>query len=153
MKTQVRRITPLDPEYWQDDSGQRPSREITYRSSAYVPALPVEQKPTRRIAGDLNISTPQQAVLSVDLRTTAVDRAHGFNIETGRLATIAGLFAVVIACVGYGHTFMALGTLLTFGVWFTLVYFVMWGIHRILTPEFVALLNAVFSWVYIFRRG
>lgn len=138
-----KRLTNLDyqnPEYWHDE----PTTAIVpAKRGELVRPLPQPAPVVARRMGPIDINMPQQSILTVDMRTNAVDRATGFNIETRWLATIGGVFAVLIACVGYGHPFMTMGTLLTFGTWFTLVYFAMWLIHRILTPEFIALFNAI----------
>lgn len=151
-RTTVRRITPQDPEYWQSDSGPAVARgnagapHVTNDRAALVPAQ-------RRPAQPIDINMPQQAVLTVDVRTNAVDRANGFKIETDRLALFGATLAVLISWVGYGNPLLTLGTLLVFGVWFVGIYFAMWLIHRILTPEFIALFNAVVAALLAFRRG
>ncbi len=101
----------------------------------------------------IDINMPQQAVMSVDMRTTAVDRAQGFSIETHQLSMVVGALAVLIGVFGFGHPFLTLGTLFTFGIWYTLVWLAAWLFHRIVSPEGLAFFNAIMMWRYINRRG
>ncbi|TXH52433.1 MAG: hypothetical protein E6Q97_15920 [Desulfurellales bacterium] len=156
MKTQVRRITPQDPEYWTDAmSGPVVAkREINYQSSAYVPALPQPAAAIeRRMVQPIDINMPQQSVMAVDVRSSYRDRAEGFSIETHQLSMVTGLLAVLVAVVGFGHPFLALSTLWTFGVWYTIVWLGAWLFHRIISPEGLAFFNAVMMWRYVNRRG
>lgn len=149
-QTTVRRITPQDAEFWTDEM----SGPVVQRN--FVPPVAPGQQQTpmqRRIAGDLNVNVPQQAVMAVDMRTTAVDRARGFSIETHQLSLVTGLLAVLVAVVGFGHPFLALGTLWTFGIWYTLVWLGAWLFHRVISPEGLSFYNAVQMWRYINRRG
>lgn len=139
----------LAPEYWRDEET---TAIVPKRTNNFVAPDP---KPTvvRRTASSIDINMPQQSVMSVDMRTCAVDRAQGFSIETHQLSVVAGVLAVAIAVIGKGHPFFALGTLWTFFVWYSLVWLVAWLFHRVISPEGVAAFNAIMSWVYIFRRG
>lgn len=131
-----------------NDYVSKPTREAAaiapVQPKAWVPEVRPQQTPVvvRRME-PVEINMPQQAIMQVDHRTNGQDRAKGFVIETDRLALFGGVLAVLISWVGYGNPLLALPTLLTFGIWFCVVYFVMWLIHRVLTPEFVALLNAL----------
>jgi hypothetical protein len=66
---------------------------------------------------------------------------------------VTGLLAVLVAVVGFGHPFLALGTLWTFGLWYGLVWLAAWLFHRIVSPEGLAFFNAIMMWRYINRRG
>lgn len=154
MSHNKRRLTNLDyhnPEYWQDEpqtTAITPAQRQTY-VSAPQPAPVV----ARRLVEPLDINLPQQSTMAVDMRTTAVDRAQGFSIETHQLSVVTGLLAVLVAVVGFGHPFLALGTLWTFGLWYGLVWLAAWLFHRIVSPEGLAFFNAIMMWRYINRRG
>lgn len=155
-----KRLTSLDyqnPAYWTDDSstGSPPATAIVpVKRGEMVKPLP---QPTpvvaRRIVEPLDINLPQQSTMVVDMRTSAVDRAQGFSIETHQLSVVTGLLAVLVAVVGFGHPFLALGTLWTFGLWYGLVWLAAWLFHRIVSPEGLAFFNAIMMWRYINRRG
>jgi len=61
--------------------------------------------------------------------------------------------AVLVAVVGFGHPFLAMSTLWTFGVWYTIVWLAAWLFHRIVSPEGLAFFNSIMMWRYINRRG
>jgi hypothetical protein len=150
-----KRLTNLDyqdPAYWQDE----PTTAIVpAKRGEMVKPLPQQQGPVvaRRIVEPLDINLPQQSTMAVDMRTSAVDRAQGFSIETHQLSAVTGLLAVLVAVVGFGHPFLALGTLWTFGLWYGLVWLAAWLFHRIVSPEGLAFFNAIMMWRYINRRG
>lgn len=150
MTTNNRKLTNLDyadPAYWQHDDASASS--ATARRNTYVAAPKSEPVTARRYPVTVDMNMPQQSIMTVDMRTSAVDRAKGFAIETHQLSVVTGILAVVVAVVGFGHPFLALGTLWTFFVWYTIVWLAAWVIHRILTPEFIALYNARMSWRYL----
>lgn len=150
-----KRLTNLDyqdPAYWQDE----PTTAIVpAKRGEMVKPLPQQQGPVvaRRIVEPLDINLPQQSTMAVDMRTSAVDRAQGFSIETHQLSVVTGLLAVLVAVVGFGHPFLALGTLWTFGLWYGLVWLAAWLFHRIVSPEGLAFFNSIMMWRYINRRG
>lgn len=151
--SEQKRLTNLDyndPAYWHDE----PTTAIVpAKRGELVKPLPQPAPVVARRIEPIDINMPQQAVMSVDMRTTAVDRAQGFSIETHQLSMVVGALAVLIGVFGFGHPFLTLGTLFTFGIWYTLVWLAAWVLHRIISPEGIAAFNAVMSWVYIFRRG
>ena len=148
-----KRLTNLDyqdPAYWTDE----PTTAIVpAKRQTFVPAPKAEPVVTRRMVEPIDINMPQQAVMSVDMRTTAVDRAQGFSIETHQLGLVVGVLAVLVAVVGRGQPLLTIGTLFTFGIWYTVVWLAAWVLHRVISPDGIAAFNAVMSWVYIFRRG
>ena len=152
-----KRLTNLDyqdPAYWQDE----PTTAIVpAKRGEMVKPLPQQQGPVvaRRIVEpvDIHIDTPQQSLMNVVMRTSAVDRAQGFTIETHQLSVVAGLFAVLIAVFGQGHPFLTLGTLFTFGLWYTIVWFAAWLIHRVISPEGIAMFNAIVGAILALRRN
>ena len=150
-----KRLTNLDyqdPAYWQDE----PTTAIVpAKRGEMVKPLPQQQGPVvaRRIVEPLDINLPQQSTMAVDMRTSAVDRAQGFSIETHQLSVVTGLLAVLVAVVGFGHPFLAMSTLWTFGVWYTIVWLAAWLFHRIVSPEGLAFFNSIMMWRYIIRRG
>jgi hypothetical protein len=108
--------------------------------------------PGRRIVEPLNIHIPQQSTMTVDVRTSYRDRAEGFVIETHRFGLVVGGLAALVAVVGWGYPILTIGTLLIFGLWYGLVWLVAWLFHRIISPEGLALFNAVMMWRYVNRR-
>jgi hypothetical protein len=147
----MRKLTNLDyqdPEYWEQEEPVA-SQPQTKRGELVRP-LPQQTVTARRYQPvNVSMNIPQQSVMTVDMRTSAVDRAQGFTIETHQLSVVTGLLAVLIAVVGFGHPFLALGTLWTFGVWYTLIWFMAWLFHRIISPEGLAWYNAVMAWRYL----
>ena len=149
-----KRLTNLDymqPDYWTDE----PSTAITPAKRGELVRPQPQQTPVvaRRIVEPLDINLPQQSTMAVDMRTSAIDRAQGFSIETHQLSAVTGLLAVLVAVVGFGHPFLAMSTLWTFGVWYTIVWLAAWLFHRIVSPEGLAFFNSIMMWRYIDRRG
>jgi len=64
-------------------------------------AQPSRRQPMQAIPVDVNyeIAVPLQSTQHVEMRTTAVDRAHGFAIRTRQLGLIIGLAITVAAIV------------------------------------------------------
>ncbi len=149
-----KRLTNLDydkPEYWQDEP--QTTAIVPANRQTFVPAPKAEPVVTRRMVEPIDINLPQQSTMAVDMRTSAVDRAQGFSIETHQLSIVVGALAVLIAVVGFGHPFLAMSTLWTFGIWYTIVWFLAWLFHRIVSPEGLAFFNAIMMWRYVNRRG
>lgn len=148
-----KKLTSLDyqnPEYWEDVP--QTNQPQTKRGELVRPTPPpVTARRYEPITVDMNV--PQQSIMAVNMTTTAVDRAQGFTIETHQLSLVTGVLAVIVAVVGFGHPFLALGTLWTFFIWYTLIWFLAWLFHRIVSPEGLAFFNAIMTWRYINRRG
>jgi hypothetical protein len=124
------------------------------RQTLVLPERVTREPVVARPVPPLDINIPQQAIMSVDMHTTAVDRAKGFAIETHQLSVVAGVLAVLVFVAGLGHPFWSLSTLTTFFVWYSLVWLAAWLFHRVISPEGLAFFNALMMWRYIFsNRG
>lgn len=119
------------------------------RSGNYV--APARQTDiVRRVPQALELPA---APVQLTSNNTATDRAYAFVIETNRLSLFVGLLAVLVAVVGWDRPLWTMGTLLLFGVWYTLVWVAVWLVHRLLTPEAIALLRECMTWLWLFRKG
>lgn len=90
---------------------------------------------------------------TVDVRTSHVDRAKGFNIAITPLALVVGFLAVVVLVAGYDYPLFSLATLGYFWTTFAVCWVIGYVLSNIImTPEFAGLLDVVMKWVYLFKE-
>jgi len=89
------------------------------------------------------------AATSVELRTTYEDRAKGFQIATFPVAVAFGLAALIVGVVGWAVPVVSITALGVFWV-STLVWWLGgWLIHTLVSPDGIALLQAVLGYRYL----
>ena len=83
------------------------------------------------------------AQTSVELHTTYLDRAKGFQLVTLPIAIAFGVGALVVAVVGYSVPFVSLAALAVFWLAFLGWWLLGWTIHHIASPDGIALVQAM----------
>jgi hypothetical protein len=114
----------------------------------YVEAYPVPV--VRRVEilppepGAVDLRAPVE--IRQELRTSAVDRAKGFNISTAGLAAMVGVGGVLLAVVGWQMPLFSLAALTTF---FTLamgVWLIAWAWYNLASPDGVGVLSVLLQY-------
>lgn len=89
------------------------------------------------------------AQTSVELHTTYVDRAKGFQVATLPISIAFGIGALVVAVVGYRVPVLSLGALAVFWLAFLAWWLVGWAIHTVASPDGIALVQALLMYRYV----
>ena len=89
------------------------------------------------------------AQTSVELRTTYLDRAQGFQLATLPISIAFGVGALVVAVVGYSVPIISLGALAVFWLAFLGWWLLGWAIHHIASPDGIALVQALLAYRFI----
>jgi hypothetical protein len=114
----------------------------------YIDALP--SPVVRRVEilppepGAVDLRSPVE--IRQELRTSAVDRAKGFNISTAGLAAMVGVGGVLLAVVGWQMPLFSLTALTTF---FTLamgVWLIAWAWYNLASPDGVGVLSVLLQY-------
>ena len=89
----------------------------------------------------------------VDVRTSHVDRAKGFNIVIAPFACVVGFLATMYAVAFKDYPLFSLVTGVYFFTWFAVIWVIGFlAINVLLTPEFAGLLDMLFKWLYLFKE-
>lgn len=110
---------------------------------ARITVLPRESYPA-----DLAPMLPTAAT-SVELRTTYRDRAEGFQVATVPIALAFGVGALVVAVVGWAVPVVSITALAVFWLAFLAWWLGGWLIHTLVSPDGIALLQAVMGYRYV----
>ncbi len=97
------------------------------------------------------LDVPQTATLHVELRTSAVDRAKGYLLETTGLCLVFALALVLGVRYWQGWPLLAAGMYLSTLILFALLWGGSYILHKLLSVEGVALLEAWRKWNVIDR--
>lgn len=127
---------------WAEEDSARQLPAV--RNNLVLPAREaprVDILPPEATNWDVNLSPTSQP--AVQLKTTYVDRAKGFQLATVPLALGVGFLAVLIAVLGLG-TPIGAHLLLWFGLAFMLVWLAGYAMHQVIGPD-GALFTSVFG--------
>lgn len=133
-------IVPND--FARRSAGFQPAR------STFVDPGPKEARITILPPADLAPMLPT-AQTAVELRTTYADRAKGFQIATFPVAVAFGLGALIVAVVGWAVPVISLMGVLVFWLAFLAWWLGGWLIHTLVSPDGIALLQAVLGYKYL----
>jgi hypothetical protein len=97
----------------------------------------------------LNVAMP--ATQHVEVRTSAVDRAKGYQIVLMPLALALGVLAVLVSVL-LDNEFFSFVSLVIFWLTFVLVWLAGWIVTALATPEFVSWYSARRQWDIIARE-
>lgn len=89
------------------------------------------------------------ASTAVELRTTYRDRAEGFQVATVPIALAFGVGALVVAVVGWAVPVVSITALAVFWLAFLAWWLGGWLIHTLVSPDGIALLQAVMGYRYV----
>jgi len=89
------------------------------------------------------------AQTSVELHTTYLDRAKGFQLATLPISIAFGVGALVVAVVGYSVPVISIGALAVFWLAFLAWWLLGWAIHHIASPDGIALVQALLMFRYV----
>jgi len=89
------------------------------------------------------------AATSVELHTTYEDRSRGFQIATFPVAVAFGLGALIVAVVGWAVPVVSVAALMVFWLAFLGWWLGGWLIHTLVSPDGIALLQAVMGYRYV----
>lgn len=122
--------------------------------SHFTPALARRDPPPAPINAAVThtIDVAPNATQHVELRTSAVDRALGFAIETAPLTAGFAVVVVGICVIGFGVPLMSLPTLIITFTVFAVVYTITYLYHLSISPEGVSLYEAQRKWNAIDRE-
>lgn len=120
------------------------------RGRTYVQALDEDRRPVVEVLrpGDVPPMLPT-ATTGVELRTTYTDRSKGFQVATVPVAVAFGLGALVVAIVGYSVPAVSIAALAVFWLGFLAWWVMGWAIHHIVSPDGLALLQALLGYRYL----
>ncbi len=89
------------------------------------------------------------AQTTVELHTTYLDRAQGFQLATLPIAIAFGVGVLVVAIVGWNVPFISIGALTIFWLAFLGWWLLGWLIHHIASPDGIALVQAILMYKYV----
>jgi hypothetical protein len=89
------------------------------------------------------------AQTTVELHTTYLDRAQGFQLATLPIAIAFGVGALIVAIVGYSVPLVSIGALTIFWLAFLGWWLLGWAIHHIASPDGIALVQAIMMFRYV----
>jgi hypothetical protein len=89
------------------------------------------------------------AQTTVELHTTYLDRAQGFQLATLPIAIAFGVGALIVAIVGYSVPLVSVGALTVFWLAFLGWWLLGWAIHHIASPDGIALVQAIMMFRYV----
>lgn len=125
---------------------------------APAPIVPARRQPVIEILppaeheqGMMRNAPTGSAMAGMQVRGTYRDRAEGFQIASLPLSIGAGIFAVILAIVGFGRPF-GLGLLLWFSLAFFATWLGAWVVHNAVSAEGIALVRELSLWSYLKRE-
>jgi hypothetical protein len=136
-----------DNDEWEDTGAvvMRPKRQSTF-----VPALRKEEiKPLPNQEITIGVDHPARQVVQV--RTSAVDRAKGYQLVITPLA-LALAFLAVLVSLTLENEFFSFASFLIFWLVFCAVWLAGWIVTAMATPEFVSWYSAKRQWNVIERE-
>jgi hypothetical protein len=86
---------------------------------------------------------------SVELHTTYIDRAKGFQLAMLPIAAAFGLGALIVAVAGYSVPLVSIGALAVFWLAFLAWWLIGWTIHHIASPDGIALVQALLMYHFV----
>jgi len=89
------------------------------------------------------------AQTSVELHTTYLDRAAGFQLTTLPISIAFGMGALIVAIVGYSVPVISIGALTVFWLAFLGWWLLGWAIHHVASPDGIALVQALLMFKYV----
>lgn len=132
---------------------QRRLGYLPERQGAFVPPAPVVHPARLEImpAHDTRMDVTHPATQHVEMRTSATDRAKGFQLIITPISLVVALLAVLVSLV-FENEFLSFASLLIFWLTFAVIYVVGWVITALATPEFVSWYGARRQWNVIERE-
>lgn len=118
------------------------------RGRTFVDPGPKETRITVLPPAELTPMLPT-ATTAVELRTTYADRARGFQVATVPIAVAFGVGALIVAVVGWAVPVVSVAALAVFWLAFLAWWLGGWLIHTLVSPDGIALLQAVLGYKYL----
>ncbi len=122
--------------------------ELARPRSTFVEPGPEPARITVLPPADLAPMLPTAQTL-VELHTTYEDRSRGFQIATFPVAVAFGLGALIVAVVGWAVPVVSVAALMVFWLAFLGWWLGGWLIHTLVSPDGIALLQAVMGYRYV----
>jgi len=117
----------------------RPTRRPNFVS------VPQAQEPVRFSPHQVELAVNHPTTQHVELRTSAVDRAQGFQWMITPISAVVAILAVLVS-LAFDNEFFTFWSLLIFWLTFCLVYVAGWVLTVLITPEFISLLSMHRQW-------
>lgn len=114
-------------------------------------SMPQASQPVRFNPHQVDLAINHPATQHVELRTSAVDRAQGFQWMIAPISVVVAVLAVLVS-VAFQNEFLSFWSLLIFWTSFCVVYVAGWILTALVTPEFVSLFSAWRQWNVIDRE-
>ncbi|HMN30018.1 MAG TPA: hypothetical protein PKE45_17835 [Caldilineaceae bacterium] len=130
----------------QEHRGLLPQR----RPSNFV-SMPQAAHPVRFDPHQVELAVNHPATQHVELRTSAVDRAKGFQWMITPISIVVAVLAVIVS-LAFDNEFLSFWSLLIFWLTFCVVYVAGWAFTALMTPEFISLYSARRQWDVIDRE-
>lgn len=108
-------------------------------------SIPQAQQPVRFAPHQVDLAINHPTTQHVELRTSAVDRAQGFQWMITPISVVVAILAVLVS-IAFENEFLSFWTILIFWSSFCLVYVAGWILTAVVTPEFVSLLSTWRQW-------
>lgn len=132
---------------------QRRLGYLPERRGTFVPPAPVVHPARMEImpAHETRMDVTHPATQHVEMRTSATDRAKGFQLIITPISLVVALLAVLVSLV-FENEFLSFASLLIFWLTFAAIYVVGWALTAMATPEFVSWYSARRQWDVIERE-
>lgn len=125
--------------------------DLIRHNNTYVPAAPHRTDPPPNTNYGVSLDIQPSAHQIVEVRTSGVDRAKGFQIAIVPLAAALGLLIVFVS-LAFENEFFSLMSLVLFWLTFCLCWLVGWVVTLLLSAEGVAFFEAHRKWNLIERE-
>lgn len=141
-----------------DDTSYREPRPDMHNNRSRYPMVKPEPKPESQVVRlppppdetNLQVNITPTVRTIVDMKTSHVDRAKAYLMSISALATVAGIFAVIVVVASWGYPFFSLAVLGYFFTWFAVVWFGSFVLFMVLlAPEFANLVEVFKKWDYL----
>jgi ABC-type multidrug transport system permease subunit len=77
------------------------------------------------------------------------DRAVGFSIATGPLASVVGFIVLLIGISAFGVPLLSVGALLLALAGFAITWLIAFGLHIFVSSDGALFLHTIFAWNYL----
>jgi hypothetical protein len=81
------------------------------------------------------------------------DRAVGFTVATGPLASVVGLVVLLIGISAFGVPLLSVGALLLALAGFAVTWLIAFALHVFVSADGALLIHTILAWRYLFIEG